>query len=579
MTVSGFVLISTAQGYPAPGWLAALDARPSRGWRADQIGPGLYLFRRTERACVYEMTGEDVLIGRLARPLASGLDGLGRDSFRKAAQRLQSETWGEYVLVRRAPVSGELAVYRDPGGALEALTWRGTGLSVCASETPAWLDPALPPDLALDWTGIAAMATNPTLQTAGCALNGIHALTPGEVWAGGRAHQLWRPADFIAVRPPRSRSSPAVLAEVVGDAVGRLAEGRVLLEVSGGLDSAIVAGCLPGGQLAAAVNYFVRDRQGDERVFARAVAARAGTPLIEVEKPETALDLQVLAQASCSPRPALNLFDHAHDADIANRCRALGIDTLMTGQGGDDVFFQSPTALIVADGLRHGISLDDLCGLARWQSRSVYGLWWAGAAAALRRPDLAPRRPKHATAQAWAAVAEAPPHPWLTGLESLPPGKSLQVAGLANALIVKGASRRGEVAALRHPLLAQPVIEYCLGVSTPDLTRGRDRGLARVTFANIVPAEIAERVTKGRMSAHYGRVLAAALGEIRPLLLEGRLAGAGVVDIAVLEEALTPEALIWRAGYGAIINLLMLELWVRAWTERLARRGRVVDLA
>ena len=569
MTVSGFVLISTAQGSQAPGWLAALEARPSRGWRAGQIGPGLYLFRRSQRACAYAMTGDDVLIGRLARPLADGLDGLDRDSFRKAAQRLQSETWGEYVFVRRAPVSGELAVYRDPGGGLEALTWRGTGLSVCASETPAWLDPALPPDLAFDWTAIAAMATNPTLQTAGCALSGIHALTPGEAWVGGKAQQLWRPADHVGLRPPRSRSSPAALAEVVGDAVGRLAEGRVLLEVSGGLDSAIVAGCIPGGRLAAAVNYFVRDRQGDERVFARAVAARAGTPLTEVEKPEAALDLQVLAEASSGPRPALNLFDHAHDADIADRCLALGIDTLMTGQGGDDVFFQSPTPLIVADGLRHGISLDDLCGLARWQSRSVYGLWWAGAVAALRGPNLTPRRPSHATAQAWSAVAEAPPHPWLSGLDAAPPAKVLQVAGLANALIVKGASRRGEAAALRHPLLAQPVVEYCLGVSAPDLTRGRDRGLAREAFADTVPAMIAERVTKGRMSAHYGRVLAAALGEIRPLLLEGRLAGAGVVDIAVLGEALAPEALIWRAGYGAIINLLMLELWVRAWTERL----------
>ncbi len=579
MTVSGFVLISTAQGFPAPGWLAALDARPARGWRGDQIGPGLYLFRRTERACAYAMAGGDVLIGRLARPLAGGLDSLDYESFVRAARRLQVDTWGEYVFVRRAPVSGDFAVYRDPGGGLEALTWRGTGLSVCASESPVWLDPALPPDLALDWTAIAAMATNPTLQTAGCALTGIHALTPGEAWEGGQAQQLWRPADHVAVWPPRSRSSPVTLAEVVGDAVGRLAEGRVLLEVSGGLDSAIVAGCLPRRRLTAAVNYFVRDRQGDERRFARAVAVRAGTPLTEVEKPEAALDLQVLAEASSGPRPALNSFDHAHDADIAIRCQALGIDTLMTGQGGDDVFFQSPTPLIVADGYRHGIRLDELCGVARWQSRSVYGLLWAGAAAALRGPDFAPRRPAHATAQAWAAVAKAPPHPWLAGLEAAPSGKVMQVAGLANALIVKGASRRGEVAALRHPLLAQPVVEYCLGVSTPDLTRGRDRGLARLAFADVAPAAIIERVTKGRMSAHYGRVLAAALGEIRPLLLEGQLAGAGVVDTTVLDKALTPEALIWRAGYGAIINLLMLELWVCGWTERWARHGRVGDLA
>ncbi len=534
------------------------------------IQDGLWLLRRIQRRLPVVTGGADVLLGRLAQPLAWDLDRLGQTGFLGAARRLQTETWGEYVYVRRAEESGELSVYRDPGGGIEALVWSGGGVWVCASELPSWLDPALPPDLGLDWKAIAGMAINPTLQTYDCALCGLHALTPGEAWTDGASVQLWRPADHIAVRRPRDRVSPAELAEVVGDAVRRLAEGRVLLEVSGGLDSAIVAGCLPSGRLDAAVNYFVRDRQGDERIFARSVAMRAGVGLIEVEKPEAASDLKALMVASTGPRPGLNAFDHAHDADIAERCQALGIATLMTGQGGDDVFFQSPTPLIVADGFRHGLGLNELCGLARWQSRSVYGLLWDGALAARRGPDQALHRPGHATAEAWAVAQETPPHPWLRGLEAAPPGKVLQVAGLANALIVKGPSRRGEATALRHPLLAQPVIEYGLGVSTPDLTRGRDRGLARLAFADLVPAAITERVTKGRMSAYYGRVLAGALGGIRPLLLEGELAAAGVVDQAGLDAVLTPEALIWRAGYGAIINLLMLELWVRAWTERLA---------
>lgn len=533
----------------------------------------MLLLRSAPRPCPFTWLDGDLLIGAIAGPAVCGLREVRGDRFLDAARRLQTETWGEYVFVRRE-VAGALSIYRDPGGAMEALAWKTGEVSVCASALPPWLDPGLPRNLALDWPVISAMAVNPTLQTAGCGLRGLHALTPGEAWHEGKAHQLWRPRDHIGVRPPRVRTSPAELVAVVRDAVERLADGPVLLEVSGGLDSAIIAGCLPRARFAAAVNYFVRDPQGDERAFARAVAKLARVALTEVEKPAAALDLKALGAASGGPRPALNVFDQAHDADVAGRCEDLGIEVLLTGQGGDDVFFQTPTPLIVADGFRHGLPLPELLGLARWQSRSAYGLWRAGVAAAVTGADLEVRRPAYVSDQAWGAAMAAPTHPWFLDLESAPPGKALQAAGLANALIVKAASQRGSRAKLRHPLLAQPVVEYCLGLSTPDLTRGRDRGLARLAFADCVPAEIIRRTTKGRMSAHYGRELAATLGEIRPLLLDGELAAAGVLNLTVLDELLTRERLIWRAGYGAIINLLVVELWVGAWRRRLASAAR-----
>lgn len=486
----------------------------------------------------------------------------------EAALALQRHGWGGYALLRRDGASGRLSIYRDPGGDLDAFAWSVGAVSICASEAPSWLDPCLPSDLALDWERIGAFVINPTLQTAGSALRGVHAMSPGELWVDGQSRQLWRPADALHRRPTARRTSPADLAEVVRDAVARSAAGPVLLEVSGGLDSAIVAGCLP--RLAVALNYFVRDAQGDERTFAREVAARVGVSLTEVEKPELALDFARLAAASGDFRPALNAFDHAHDHDVASRCRMLGIETLMTGQGGDDVFFQTPTPLIVADGLRHGLSIAELSSLARWQGRSVYGLLRDGLRAVLRGAEARPRRPPHVTDRAWAAYMAAAPHPWMSGLEGAPPAKAMQVAGLANALIVKGGSERGRSARIRHPLLAQPVVEYALGLTAPDLTRGRDRGLARLAFADVVPDAIARRPTKGRMSAHYGRVLANALGELRPLLLDGRLVARGLVCSDVLDGMLSIESLIWRAGYGAIINLIMVELWVRAWEARLA---------
>jgi len=574
--VSEGVVFSVDQAQAPPPWLAALERTPSSGWRLDRMAPGLILAVRQHRPCAVQAFGRHLVIGEImsgtGRPFA--LAPLATLDPEAAARRLSREAFGGYVLASRREPDGDLWAFRDPSGDLDAVVWRRDGVSVLATVLPDWLDIALPRETALDWERLAGFLVDPTRQTAGVALGGLHGLTPGELRTPERSVQIWRPGDWAAAAR-RGRSDPGRLVAVVDGAVAAMARGRVLIEVSGGLDSAIVATSLTacGGEITSALNYHVRDRQGDERGFARQVAARCGTALVEADKPERPLDPAQLAMAGA--RPALNAFDHHHDLDVAARCAELGIDTLLTGQGGDDVFFQAPTPLIAADGLRHGIGLGELMSLARWQGRSVFGLVGAGIAAGFEPwGGWAPRPPPFVTSRAAECARLGPTHPWLEDLESLPPAKRLQVAGLANALIVKGWSRRGQAARLRHPLLAQPVVEYCLTLSVPDLTRGRDRGLARSAFAHRLPEAISRRVTKGRMSAYYGRVLALSLPAIRPLLLEGRLAAAGLIDPAALDPMLSVEHLIWRGGLGAVGNAVMLELWARGWEARLAGRGR-----
>lgn len=148
----------------------------------------------------------------------------------------------------------------------------------------------------------------------------------------------------------------------------------------------------------------------------------------------------------------------------------------------------------------------------------------------------------------------------------------MQVASLVGGLGAQGPTVRGACADLRHPLLSQPVMEFCLGIPTLRLTRGgRDRGLARDAFAARLPAFVAARRSKGRLSAHYGRMIAAALPGLRDLLLKGRLVDLGVLDPIKVDAALRAEALMWRGGYGAIVQAALAELWLRAWEGRLKR--------
>jgi asparagine synthase (glutamine-hydrolysing) len=127
-----------------------------------------------------------------------------------------------------------------------------------------------------------------------------------------------------------------------------------------------------------------------------------------------------------------------------------------------------------------------------------------------------------------------------------------------------------EAADLIHPLLSQPVLEAVLPIATWDLVRGgRERGLARAVFADRVPEAILARRSKGQLSAYFAKLVASNLDFLRPHLIDGCLADAGVLDRRALEAALTEDALIWQADAVDLLNAAAVESWVRHW-QRLA---------
>jgi asparagine synthase (glutamine-hydrolysing) len=544
-----------ATGAEARQALADLLAAPPSGWRADELGPDWLLLRSGDRPLPWARRADGtVVVGDyFSQDPASPSAPDGRTAF----DRLLAEGWGRYVALERGEAG--LRVLRDPSGGLEVAAWRRGGVMAAASTLPDALQAWWPDPLAIAWPALGRILEDATPGGGEAPLTGLDMIAPGAVWDAGQVRQAWAPAAFARAVAVRSADLEAALVATVDAAVTGWARGPVLVEISGGLDSAIVATALrrTGAEVAGAVNYHVRQAEGDERGFAREVARCCGVPLAEVEKPEAALDLDALRVVSGGLRPALDGIDTHHDLDLAERCRRAGARTLLTGRGGDNVFFQTPTPLIAAE--PGGLGLRALADLARWQGRSVYGLLRAA-----RRGEAG---------GAWMAQADDAGRPWLAGAADLSPAKRLQIASLAAGIGAQGPTRRGEIADLRHPLMAQPLLELCLGIPVPVLVRGgRDRGLARDAFAGLVPDAILARRGKGRLSAHYGRILARSLDQVRPLLLDGRLAGAGLIDRAAWTERLSIESLIWRGGAGSVFTALMLELWVEAWEAKL-RRG------
>jgi asparagine synthase (glutamine-hydrolysing) len=566
------------------------------GWRISDNAPGLLVltdplrplavrrFAWRSGRVIGDLFERDS--GRPAGPV------LARPAWLDAGQRplcehLTRAYWGRYVAVVTS-VSGEAGfVFRGPGGGPDCLSWRRDGISVAASDLTDWLLALLPPALSLNLPAITSFLLDPASMGARLGLDGASAALPGaaqDMAGRGAAELIWRPAEFARARNALDAGAArARLAPTIDACIAALAStaGPIVTEVSGGLDSSVVASALTRASEADVrrwINFHVADAEGDERDYARALAAHLDLPLTEIGKPELGLTRESLACLPLAARPSVNGLDRHYDEAMAELCLGLGAQSMFTGQGGDVVFFQGASPLLATDLLRSGAGpgrLNRLLELARWTRRSVWSL--------LITAGLAQLGPGAARARRWPAFlarhaalipAAAQPHPWLEGLEGVTPAKQSQIHGLAHAQLAFGECRRGQFADLIHPLLAQPVVELCLATAAIDLTEARrDRAMIRRVFEGRLPGKILGRRSKGDLTAYYGRMLARSLPVLRPWLMDGWLAARRVLALPALDQMLTEDSLIAHGGYPDLMELVAVEAWARAWDSRIRNQA------
>jgi asparagine synthase (glutamine-hydrolysing) len=502
-------------------------------------------------------------------PAALQSPDLGLDAL---CDRLARDFWGRYVAV----FPSDRAVFRDPSGHVDALVWNSPTAWIVGSDLPDDLPVSvLPRTLEIDWTTIAAMIADENAMGGRLALRGVEAVRPGSLRTFTNTpidRVVWDPS-AIAADPYGSydASRRAVLEAVEESLAGEAASGEVLLaEISGGLDSAIVASTLAklgAGDRTRFVHYHVDDPGGDERRFAHAVAERIGVPLMEIVKPELRIDGDSLRDMPVGARASNNALDRHYDQSQVNLVRTLGARRILTGQGGDMVFYESPSEKIGTElwgrwARRPGAdpAWRQLEDGARWNRGSTWSLIGEAVREVLRRP----RRDLDA-------------HPWLA--QSVAPAKRRQISNLIHLQpLFNGASRRGRHAQLVHPLLNQPVLEATLAAPVMDLARGgRGRSLARDAFGSRIPELVRDRRSKGDLTAYYGRMILRSLPTLRPYLLEGRLAAQGVLDIKGLEEGLDPDRMIHEGNYPRLYEIIGIEAFVRYWERRAAPTSAVAE--
>lgn len=477
--------------------------------------------------------------------------------------------WGPYLLLLKEGRDCHCAL-RDPSGAVPVYYFEDAGLCFYASdaETARLAGAPLggPSERFLrHWLSF------PYLRTARTGLERVRELLPGtrRRVAGGSAQveTLWTPWRFAARDAALLDPDAAALAvrrAVIGTISQYPLASPCLLQLSGGLDSSILAASLSAaGRRRTGITFATSSAEGDERRYARAVATRTGTALAERTLDEHPLCLEPVSQPGFLPgrNPLLDPLQ----ATVAEQARALGASEIVDGAGGDNVFCAIATAAPVLDAWRWrgpAAAARTLLDIARLGDTT---LWRAGRLALAKslRPSRPIWRQDSRLLRPDAVTPEAESHPWLEPPENALTGKREHVRALVHIQHFLDRRSTPELPAV-HPLLAQPIVETCLRVPTWLWVQGgRDRAVARDAFADLLPPEVLARRSKGSLQGLFVRRFGASRREIRDLLLGGDLAKRGIIDGEAVDDALAQKP-VEDHDIIRLTELAALELWLQA---------------
>ncbi|WP_054132173.1 asparagine synthetase B family protein [Novosphingobium sp. AAP1] len=488
---------------------------------------------------------------------------------------LIERNWGSYVAFTTGDEA--VAIVRSPLGDLGCYHAQVGDTLVVASDLA--LLAALGCRFPVDPGALARHIAYPEWRRSETCLNGLRELRGGDrllVTADGvKCATLWSPWHFVdrdqviddatlAAGTLRDAVQRAVRARVVG-------HDRVVLLLSGGLDSAIVATSLRAGNAhVVGLNLVGDDAASDERRYAEMVAESAGMELLAGTFDLERIDVR-RSGAAHMPYPVHRCFTQAQDAVAADAAARCGADALIDGGGGDNVFFASRTIAILADCLAtsgpdsrfwHAArALGDLGQTGTWQLawRAAYRAWMRSSAPRQQPATM------FLSLKAKAIIDPADVHPWLLPPPGVLPGRASHVALLVPAQnLVEAINAQAPQRAI-SPLVSQPVVEACLRIpSWHWLASGQDRAIARRAFAPDLPEAIVSRRSKGTPTGFVATIFDRQRQTIRDMLLGGRLADFGLLDTEALAKVLALPGPVRDLHFVRVMELLDAEAWARA---------------
>lgn len=481
--------------------------------------------------------------------------------------------WGAYLLCFEEG-QGAL-VTRDPSGILPCYHCFWDGIFYAASDA-ALLFEASGRQPAIDWHSLGWTLYVNGLPQRTTALSGVHQLLPGMTLKIGKGRTeetiCWSPWTYVHRPAPDLDTFRQLVLDCIAAWAAQFRS--ILIGVSGGLDSSIVAFGTRAHVGLRAFTIFAGDARGDERSYARDLASTLDIPLTEAGYDLAAVDI-LRSSFIHAPRPGGRAQLQAYDKLLVNLAHRYAADAFFSGVGGDNIFYLTSSARPLVD---HYIlrgtpaqlwsTLSDICrltGATPWQVvKQALQIPRADGPKYQWRPNA------HLLAQDLTDdfQGKALAHPWLDGPPDSLPGKAAHVAMLIRAQAYMEAQDRRFPFEPVHPLMSQPIVEACLSIPSWEACRGGiDRSFTRRSFARDLPASVIERHVKGGPDHFALQILRTQLPTIRERLLEGALVRNHIADKSAIEAALTEASLSKGDSYTRILSLLDTEAWVDGWSN------------
>ena len=504
---------------------------------------------------------------------------------------LSRHYWGGFVALISSRTTGEWRAY--PGCSASNPCYYTTlrGVTLVTSDArhiysrSDWNTSTGPPrPIAVNWEYLSQFLVDGQMQSRKTALTDVQEILAGETLAGGQSDPsitvTWNPTHFVDHTREVSLENYCeelhATAQFCIDAWAR-EHNWILHSLSGGFDSSLVLSLLANcghRPHVVCINRYAAGPGEDERDYARLAALHATAPLVECAwgfenftLNESCLNTPIGAQ------PSIQSLLYPHEAAYVARLEsAHQFDAMWTGEGGDHLFIAYPTNLGVTDFLAaHGMRpklVTVAKDAARLTGTSIPHLFRDAVYHRLRS-SLAPGFSLNWKSAYQFAVQTSAQHPWISLAGRLPPGKAEQIRLLLEVLHRHRPIAGSLDSISHHPLISQPLIEFCLGVPTYDLLcDGRSRGLARRAFSPNMPAVIINRETKGETTHSLAGVLRRSTEFVAEFLLNGLLDKHNLLDRTLIDSLKVSTTTAQNDALLPLCAALAAEVWARIWSSR-----------
>lgn len=573
-------------------------------WPVVMERPGALIFRSmdTPLSHVHSLYGgQGVVLGTLhdrsseacARRRAWGFDE--HDSASIVAtdgRHLLKSFWGHYVAVIRNAQTHASCVLRDPTGgiACHRRTFRGVDIYFSRLRDHDLLKM---PASTVNWHYIKGSLVHPSVFTGETGLTEIQEVLAGQC-VQRRAGQesasfAWNPLDIVKTD---IIDEPAIAVDKVRQTTRACVHAwasryeGIIHQLSGGLDSSIVAACLrdaPTRPRVACLNYYSAGSDTDERPYARMAAKAAGFDLIEVERQSP--DLRLALNVPMTPHPTHLACYLECGRNEAKMAKEMAASAFFSGNVGDNLFYVGNEGLAVSDHLaRRGLTRE-LFGIALnaayLERRSV----WSVLACGVQSEWFGKRWSPQAYAGVSSSVVPADlinevkcdtryVHPLYRDGKGVSGAKIFHAYGMTYCASPRpDPFEEDDDPDELSPLFSQPLIELSLRIPIDVLiTGGRDRAIAREAFKNDLPPALIRRWSKGGLEDHLKTVILDNLSVVRPLLFEGHLANRRMIDRQKVEAALASGPTGATTLMFEIYTVLSLEAWLQSACNRQGQR-------